>query len=62
MIIWKEKEYFIGMMVNRYEGDFKNDKSEGKGIIYYNSGNRYEGDFKNDNIEGKGIFYWNDGS
>ena len=33
---------------DRYEGDFKNDKREGKGIMYHNNGDRYEGDFKND--------------
>ena len=36
-----------------YEGQFINDKIEGKGIFYYNNGDRYEGDFKNDKKEGK---------
>ena len=45
----------------RYEGDYKNDKREGKGIMYWNDGARYEGDFKNDKREGKGIMYYNDG-
>ena len=47
---------------DRYEGDFKNDKKEGKGIYYWNDGNRYEGDFKNDKKEGKGIYYYNNGN
>ena len=42
---------------DRYEGDFKNDKREGKGVQYYKNGDRYEGDFKNNKREGKGIFY-----
>ena len=25
---------------NRYEGDWKNDKKEGKGIYYFNNGDR----------------------
>ena len=33
---------------SRYEGDWKNDKKQGKGIIFYNNGSRYEGDWKND--------------
>ena len=27
---------------DRYEGDYKNDKEEGKGIYYYNNSYRYE--------------------
>ena len=33
---------------DRYEGDYKNDKREGKGIMYWNDGDKYEGDWKND--------------
>jgi hypothetical protein len=34
-----EKEFFIlWMEIDRYEGDYKNDKWEGKGVYYYNSG------------------------
>ena len=42
---------------NRYEGQFRNGKREGKGIYYFNNGNRYEGYFKDDKREGKGIYY-----
>ena len=42
---------------DRYEGDIKNGKREGKGIEYYKNGDRYEGDYKNDKKEGKGIYY-----
>ena len=44
-----------------YEGEIKNGKREGKGIMYYNDGNRYEGEFKNGQREGKGIMYYKDG-
>ena len=46
---------------DRYEGDCKNDKREGKGIIFIKNGDRFEGDFKNDLGEGKGIYYYTDG-
>ena len=46
----------------KYEGDFKNDKIDGKGILYYNNGNKYEGNWKNDKKEGKGILYYNNGN
>ena len=36
----------------KYEGEFKNNLMEGKGIFYYNNGDRYEGDWKNDLREG----------
>ena len=42
---------------DRYEGDWKNDEREGKGIYTDISGDRYEGNYKNGLIEGKGIFY-----
>ena len=40
---------------DKYEGEFKNDKREGKGKIIYNNGDIYEGEFKNNEIiKGKG--------
>ena len=42
---------------DRYEGDFKNDKPEGKGIIICKNGDKYEGDFKNGIPDGKGIMF-----
>ena len=42
----------------RYEGDLKNNKAEGKGILYdENENKKYEGEFKKDKFEGKGILY-----
>ena len=43
---------------DRYEGDFKNDLKNGKGIIYYKNGGRYEGDFKNNLRDGKGLDFY----
>ena len=39
---------------NFFEGEFKNDKIEGKGILKFIDGNVYEGDSKNNKLEGKG--------
>jgi hypothetical protein len=45
-----------------YEGEFVNDKIEGKGRIkFLKSGIEYEGTFINDNIEGYGKFKWING-
>ncbi|MCQ2817096.1 MAG: hypothetical protein MJ252_07510 [archaeon] len=35
-------------------GLFKNDKKDGKGILYYADGSRYQGLFKEDKQEGEG--------
>ena len=48
-----------------YIGQFKNNKREGKGIIYYNNTNfnkkRYEGEFHDDHITGIGKYYHENG-
>ena len=38
-----------------YEGEFKHDTMEGKGIYYFKDGRSYEGEFKNGNRSGNGI-------
>ena len=38
---------------NRYEGEFKNNKREGKGIMYHSNGDREFGNYKNDKPKGK---------
>ena len=53
------KEFCKG---ERYEGDFRSNKKEGKGIYYWNDGARYEGGFRNCKMEGKGIYYHNNGN
>ena len=45
---------------NRYEGDFKNDKQEGKQFLF--NGDIYEGDFKSGQREGKGIMIYKSGN
>ena len=39
----------------KYDGKWKNDKIEEKGMRYYNDGEKYDGERINGNFEGKGI-------
>ena len=39
-----------------YEGEFNNDKREGKGTMSFDDGNIYIGDWLNDMANGKGKF------
>ena len=62
-IINKNKIYefsfdkFYSKFGDKYIGERKNNKKEGKGIMYYINGDRYEGDWKNNFTDGKGILY-----
>ena len=40
---------------DRYEGDYKNDNPEGKGIYYYKNGDREMGDYLNGKKIGKHV-------
>ena len=40
---------------NKYKGNWKNDKKEGKGIMNYFNNENYDGNWLNDKREGKGI-------
>lgn len=44
-----------------YEGDFKDDEPNGKGLMIWMKGKQYNGDFKNGKMEGHGIFTWPSG-
>jgi len=39
---------------DKYEGDWKDDLKNGKGVIYYANGEIYDGEWKNDKYCGKG--------
>ena len=43
------------------EGEFRNDKFHGHGILYDTHGNKYEGTFKDNLREGYGKFTWQSG-
>ena len=46
---------------SEYEGDFKENNIEGKGIMKWKNGNRYEGEMKNNKMNGEGILKLNNG-
>ena len=46
---------------NIYEGDWKNDIQNGKGILIYKNGDKFEGNFINGEINGNGIYTWQNG-
>ena len=45
----------------QYEGDFVNEKYEGKGKYIYENGRYYIDEFKSNWKHGKGILYYSDG-
>ena len=47
---------------DKYEGEMKNSKMQGKGIYLFANGEKYEGEFKDDMFEGKGVYYYPDGT
>jgi hypothetical protein len=55
--IKQTKDYSDG----KYEGEFNNDKREGKGIYFWKDGSKWEGIFANNIMNGKGMFYGIDG-
>ena len=46
----------------KYDGEFVNDKFEGKGKYIWEDGNYYIGQFKNGLSHGKGIEYYSNGN
>ena len=64
MIIWKEKVneiWTIGVYTffdgTKYEGNFRNNKFHGKGVLYTNEGTVYNGTWKNGKMTGKSKIY-----
>ena len=45
----------------QYEGQWKNEKSHGKGHIDLANGDKYTGDWVKDKYNGKGIYVFKDG-
>ncbi|KAL4445510.1 hypothetical protein ABPG74_004584 [Tetrahymena malaccensis] len=55
------KQYLNGDI---YQGQFKEDKMNGKGTYFYNESSdckKYEGEYVNDKMEGFGVLEWRDG-
>ena len=61
MIIKKEKEFIIIIMVIYMRVIGKKNKKEGKGIMYYNNGDRIMGNFSNNKPIGKHVMLTKDG-
>ena len=55
---WGSSDFFG----NKYEGDFKVGKPDGRGIFTDGSGNKFVGEFKNGKRVGRGLEYLSDGS
>jgi hypothetical protein len=45
-----------------YDGEIKNGKMEGKGVIHSQNGHRYEGEFKENKLWGKGTYIHKNGN
>jgi hypothetical protein len=45
----------------KYEGEFRDDKKSGIGVLQLSNGERYIGGFQEDSVHGKGAFYTLDG-
>lgn len=46
----------VKYLVIRYEGQFKNNRRQGRGRYLYNNGDEYIGDFQNDKKHGLGMY------
>ena len=46
----------------RYEGEWKNNKRDGTGVMTYASGDRYQGEFKDGIKHGQGVYVFANGS
>eukprot|EP00826_Nyctotherus_ovalis_P020286 TRINITY_DN1635_c0_g10_i1.p1 TRINITY_DN1635_c0_g10~~TRINITY_DN1635_c0_g10_i1.p1 ORF type:complete len:527 (+),score=113.99 TRINITY_DN1635_c0_g10_i1:200-1780(+) len=46
---------------DKYEGEYKNNKKNGKGTYYYTNGDRYEGEWINGKQCGTGVLYYANG-
>ena len=49
-----EKEFFLGIKNNRYEGKYKNNRREGFGVYYFDENNYFEGKWINNLPHGEG--------
>eukprot|EP00831_Metopus_contortus_P051539 TRINITY_DN43268_c0_g1_i3.p2 TRINITY_DN43268_c0_g1~~TRINITY_DN43268_c0_g1_i3.p2 ORF type:complete len:210 (-),score=43.96 TRINITY_DN43268_c0_g1_i3:164-793(-) len=67
-IFEKSKEKIIGVkdgiqfnIGDIFEGEYRDNKKHGPGIIYFLNGDRFEVEFKDDKANGKGTIYYNNG-
>ena len=46
---------------NKYEGEWKDGKKNGRGVYTWANGNKYEGEFKDNDFNGRGVYTFKDG-
>ena len=51
----------IGLILNRYEGEFTNNLKHGFGVYEWSDGTKYEGNFVEDRKDGFGTYYFYNG-
>jgi len=44
------------MLIKTSDGQWREDRKDGKGIMKYHNGDVYTGEFSDDNMHGKGVF------
>ena len=59
-LVSPSEEYPLG--IERYEGDWKEEKMTGTGIYYYSNGEIYEGDWLENKQHGKGVYKFTNGT
>lgn len=60
--LWFEQNRKINILVNRYQGEFKNGKRNGKGCFYYADGSVYIGEWFENSKDGFAILIQDDGN
>jgi len=46
----------------RYDGEWFENRCNGRGVLTYKDGRRYVGEYKLDKMHGKGVYYWAEGA
>lgn len=49
------------MVVCRFEGEWRGDKKNGQGIMYFNGGDVFEGEWNNGHKHGRGVYRFANG-
>ena len=57
----KQIKPLIGLILNRYEGEFANNLKHGFGVYEWSDGTKYEGNFVEDRKDGLGTYYFYNG-
>ena len=47
---------------NKYDGEWKDDKKNGRGVYTFANGNKYDGEWKDGDFNGRGVMTYADGN